>query len=106
MVTKYTQQFLRQVNWEGLDYLILDLPPGTYLIEARGLGYLVQTRTVTLTGSPGGEIIEFAVVLHRQRTVEILLHLVVDPLDLPFRPGPDRLATRVAHVYDQRVAGF
>src|SRR6187431_1974634 len=29
MVTRYTQQFLRQVAWAPLDYLILDLPPGT-----------------------------------------------------------------------------
>ena len=29
MVTKYTQQFLRQVEWGELDFLVLDLPPGT-----------------------------------------------------------------------------
>ena len=29
MVTRYTQQFLRQVAWAPLDYLFLDLPPGT-----------------------------------------------------------------------------
>ncbi|MEO7318196.1 MAG: P-loop NTPase, partial [Chthoniobacteraceae bacterium] len=29
MVTKYTQQFLRQVEWGALDFLVLDLPPGT-----------------------------------------------------------------------------
>jgi ATP-binding protein involved in chromosome partitioning len=29
MVTRYTQQFLRQVAWAPLDYLVLDLPPGT-----------------------------------------------------------------------------
>ncbi len=29
MAHKYTQQFLRQVEWGELDYLILDLPPGT-----------------------------------------------------------------------------
>src|SRR4030095_4999576 len=28
MVTRYTQQFLRQVEWGDLDYLVLDLPPG------------------------------------------------------------------------------
>jgi ATP-binding protein involved in chromosome partitioning len=45
MVTKYTQQFLRQVNWEGLDYLILDLPPGTGDIQ------LTIVQTVSLTGA-------------------------------------------------------
>jgi len=45
MVTKYTQQFLRQVNWEGLDYLVLDLPPGTGDIQ------LTIVQTVALTGA-------------------------------------------------------
>ena len=29
MVTRYTQQFLRNVLWGDLDVLLLDLPPGT-----------------------------------------------------------------------------
>ena len=45
MVTKYTQQFLRQVNWDGLDYLILDLPPGTGDIQ------LTIVQTVSLAGA-------------------------------------------------------
>jgi ATP-binding protein involved in chromosome partitioning len=45
MVTKYIQQFLRQVNWEGLDYLVLDLPPGTGDIQ------LTIVQTVALSGA-------------------------------------------------------
>ena len=45
MVTKYTQQFLRQVDWGGLDYLILDLPPGTGDIQ------LTIVQTVALAGA-------------------------------------------------------
>ncbi len=45
MVTKYTQQFLRQVDWGDLDYLILDLPPGTGDIQ------LTIVQTVALTGA-------------------------------------------------------
>jgi ATP-binding protein involved in chromosome partitioning len=45
MVTKYTQQFLRQVDWGDLDYLILDLPPGTGDIQ------LTIVQTVALAGS-------------------------------------------------------
>ena len=45
MVTKYIQQFLRQVNWDGLDYLILDLPPGTGDIQ------LTIVQTVALAGA-------------------------------------------------------
>jgi ATP-binding protein involved in chromosome partitioning len=45
MVTRYTQQFLRQVDWGGLDFLILDLPPGTGDIQ------LTIVQTVTLAGA-------------------------------------------------------
>ena len=45
MATKYTQQFLRQVAWDNLDYLILDLPPGTGDIQ------LTIMQTVALDGA-------------------------------------------------------
>ncbi len=45
MVTRYTQQFLRQVAWEPLDYLLLDLPPGTGDIQ------LTIVQTVALSGA-------------------------------------------------------
>lgn len=45
MATRYTQQFLRQVAWEDLDYLILDLPPGTGDIQ------LTIVQTVRLDGA-------------------------------------------------------
>jgi len=44
MVTRYTQQFLRQVAWGELDYLVLDLPPGTGDIQ------LTVVQTVALAG--------------------------------------------------------
>ncbi len=45
MVTRYTQQFLRQVEWGTLDYLVLDLPPGTGDIQ------LTIVQTVALAGA-------------------------------------------------------
>jgi len=45
MVTRYTQQFLRQVAWEPLDFLILDLPPGTGDIQ------LTIVQSVALAGA-------------------------------------------------------
>ena len=45
MVTRYTQQFLRQVDWGELDYLVLDLPPGTGDIQ------LTIVQTVALAGA-------------------------------------------------------
>jgi len=45
LATRYTQQFLRQVEWGQLDYLILDLPPGTGDIQ------LTIVQTVALDGA-------------------------------------------------------
>ena len=45
MVTRYTQQFLRQVDWGELDFLVLDLPPGTGDIQ------LTIVQTVALAGA-------------------------------------------------------
>ncbi len=45
MVTRYTQQFLKQVAWGDLDYLVLDLPPGTGDIQ------LTIVQTVALDGA-------------------------------------------------------
>lgn len=45
LATQYTQQFLRNVQWENLDYLILDLPPGTGDIQ------LTIVQTISLSGA-------------------------------------------------------
>ena len=45
MATRYIQQFLRQVAWDDLDYLVLDLPPGTGDIQ------LTIVQTVALDGA-------------------------------------------------------
>jgi ATP-binding protein involved in chromosome partitioning len=45
MVTRYTQQFLRSVEWGELDFLVLDLPPGTGDIQ------LTIVQTVALSGA-------------------------------------------------------
>ncbi len=45
MANRYTQQFLRNVAWDELDYLILDLPPGTGDIQ------LTVVQNVALDGA-------------------------------------------------------
>ena len=45
MVTRYTQQFLRNVVWGDLDVLVLDLPPGTGDIQ------LTVVQTIPLAGA-------------------------------------------------------
>ena len=45
IATRYTQQFLRQVDWGSLDVLVLDLPPGTGDIQ------LTIVQTVALDGA-------------------------------------------------------
>lgn len=45
MVTKALQQFVNQVRWEGVQVLLIDLPPGT------GDAHLTLTQTLPLTGA-------------------------------------------------------
>ncbi|MCB1234448.1 MAG: Mrp/NBP35 family ATP-binding protein [Verrucomicrobiae bacterium] len=45
LATRYIQQFLRQCDWGELDYLVLDLPPGTGDIQ------LTIVQTVALAGA-------------------------------------------------------
>ena len=45
LATRYVQQFLRDVEWGGLDFLVLDLPPGTGDIQ------LTIVQTVELAGA-------------------------------------------------------
>ncbi|MEM9018454.1 MAG: Mrp/NBP35 family ATP-binding protein, partial [Verrucomicrobiota bacterium] len=45
LATRYTQQFLRQCHWGELDYLVLDLPPGTGDIQ------LTIVQTVAVDGA-------------------------------------------------------
>lgn len=45
LASRYVQQFLRNTDWGGLDYLILDLPPGTGDIQ------LTIVQTVELDGA-------------------------------------------------------
>ena len=45
IATRYVQQFLRDVEWGGLDFLILDMPPGTGDIQ------LTIVQTVDLAGA-------------------------------------------------------
>jgi ATP-binding protein involved in chromosome partitioning len=45
LATRYIQQFLRQVAWRDLDYLLLDLPPGTGDIQ------LTVVQTVSVDGA-------------------------------------------------------
>src|SRR5271165_1783298 len=43
MLNSVIQQFLRNVNWNNLDYLVIDLPPGTGDVQLT----LIQTAPVT-----------------------------------------------------------
>src|SRR5438105_2462910 len=45
IVTRYVQQLLLQTNWGELDYLIIDMPPGTGDVQ------LTVTQSVRLTGA-------------------------------------------------------
>ncbi len=74
MLHNVIQQFLRQVDWNGLEYLIIDLPPGTGDVALS----LVQTAPITgavVVTTPSGVSLDDArkaVNMFRQVRVEIL----------------------------------
>ncbi|MEE8441391.1 MAG: P-loop NTPase [Spirochaetia bacterium] len=64
MVTNYVQQFLHQVNWGTLDYLFLDLPPGTGDVQitltqsVQMDGAVIVTTPHALSGADVGKAIQ------------------------------------------------
>ena len=74
MLHSVIQQFLRNVDWGQLDYLIIDLPPGTGYVQLS----LIQTAPITgalVVTTPSDVSLEDArkaVLMFRQVKVEIL----------------------------------
>jgi ATP-binding protein involved in chromosome partitioning len=74
MLHSVMQQFLRQVDWGGLDYLLVDLPPGTGDVQLS----LIQTAPITgaiVVTTPSEVSLEDgrkAVLMFRQVKVELL----------------------------------
>jgi ATP-binding protein involved in chromosome partitioning len=74
MLHSVVQQFLRQVDWGGLDYLVVDLPPGTGDVQLT----LIQTAPITgaiVVTTPSDVSLEDArkaVQMFRQVRVEVL----------------------------------
>ena len=74
MLNSVIQQFLRGVDWAGLDYLIIDLPPGTGDVQLT----LIQTAPVTgavVVTTPSEVSLEDArkaVLMFRQVRVPVL----------------------------------
>lgn len=74
MLHSVMQQFLRQVDWSGLDYLLVDLPPGTgdvqlSLIQTAPLSGAVVVTTPSEVSLEDGRK---AVLMFRQVKVELL----------------------------------
>lgn len=74
LATRYTQQFLRQVEWGKLDYLILDLPPGTGDIQLTIVQTLALDGTIIVTTPQEVALIDArkAVSMFAKVNVEIL----------------------------------
>lgn len=74
MVTRYTQQFLRDVVWGDLDVLVLDLPPGTGDIQLTIVQTVGLSGTVIVTTPQEVALIDArkAVTMFRKTNVPIL----------------------------------
>ncbi|HEY5792465.1 MAG TPA: Mrp/NBP35 family ATP-binding protein [Chthoniobacterales bacterium] len=90
MVTRYTQQFLRQVAWGRLDYLILDLPPGTGDIQLTIVQTVALAGTVVVTTPQEVALIDArkAVTMFSKTSVPILG--IVENMSYFLSPGDGR----------------
>lgn len=90
MLHSVMQQFLRQVEWGGLDYLLVDLPPGTGDVQLS----LIQTAPITgavVVTTPSEVSLEDgrkAVLMFRQVKVELLG--LVENMSYLIVPGTDQ----------------
>ena len=76
LATRYTQQFLRQVDWGKLDYLLLDLPPGTGDIQ------LTIVQTVSLDGAVIVTTPQEVALLDARKAITMFSKVNVDILGL------------------------
>lgn len=90
MVTRYTQQFLRQVDWGALDYLILDLPPGTGDIQLTVVQTVALAGSVVVTTPQEVALIDArkAVAMFHKTNVEVLG--IVENMSYFVCPGDDK----------------
>lgn len=74
IATRYTQQFLRQVAWDNLDVLVLDLPPGTGDIQLTIMQSVALDGAVIVTTPQEIALIDArkAVSMFQKMNVEIL----------------------------------
>jgi ATP-binding protein involved in chromosome partitioning len=76
LATRYTQQFLRQVAWGELDFLLLDLPPGTGDIQ------LTIVQTVKLSGAIIVTTPQEVALLDARKAITMFAKVNVDILGL------------------------
>ncbi|HXJ17666.1 MAG TPA: Mrp/NBP35 family ATP-binding protein [Candidatus Polarisedimenticolia bacterium] len=74
MLHSVVQQFLRSVRWEGIDYLIVDLPPGTGDVQLSLIQTVAVSGAVIVTTPSVVALADVrkAVEMFRQVNVEIL----------------------------------
>src|SRR5262249_60639431 len=65
MVHKYLTAFLTQIPWRELDYLVIDLPPGT------GDAQLTLTQTAPLSGAIIGTMPQDSSLTHARSALEL-----------------------------------
>jgi ATP-binding protein involved in chromosome partitioning len=104
MLNSVVQQFLRGVEWGNLDYLVIDLPPGTGDVQLT----LIQTAPVTgaiIVTTPSEVSLEDArkaVGMFRQVRVDVLG--IVENMSYMLVPGTDQRIDVFGHGGGKRTA--
>ncbi len=78
MVTQVIRQFLTQVNWGELDYLIIDLPPGTGDIHLTLAQMVPLTGAILVTTPQEVSLLDVRKAVHMFQTVNVPILGVVE----------------------------
>ena len=78
LATRYTQQFLRQCLWCELDYLVLDLPPGTGDIQLTIVQTVAVDGTVIVTTPQEVALIDARKAASMFRKVNVPISCIVE----------------------------
>jgi len=87
MVTRFTQQFLRQVAWGELDLLVLDLPPGTGDIQLTIVQTVAMDGALIVTTPQEVALVDARKAIAMFRKVNVAILGIVENMSFFVAPG-------------------
>src|SRR3981081_4049292 len=90
MLHSVIQQFLRGVDWGELDYLIIDLPPGTGDVQLTLIQSAPLTGAIVVTTPSDVSLEDARKAIHMFHQVKVPILGIVENMSYLIVPGPDQ----------------